>query len=505
MDKYGVETTYNALHQKMLQYIKTIYLGKNRDLRDVCAEELENPDCLSQKPYIEANPAYQVEKGGIFNIPDSEISPELKAFYRRMIDNKLGVFENPYVHQVNAMEAFYSGKDILVATGTGSGKTECFMWPIVGKMFAEANGHPASWKQRGVRALMLYPMNALVSDQMGRLRKMIGDRNGVFESFFSSIQCRRPQFGMYTGRTPYAGPQDPDEDKKLAKTLETNLVNCSDEAKKQLIKLGKYPAKQDVGKFVEKLKKGEHYTSPHDAELLTRKEIQEQCPDILITNYSMLEYMLIRPIEEGIWNETEKWLRADANNKLLFVIDEAHMYRGSSGGEVALLIRRLMNRLGINRDRIQFILTTASVPENDEEGIQQFANDLSSNSDPASKFVVIRGTPEALELDASKEYSATDFSCLNADDFLGNSSEKEKALKKLAGLLGYSPEELDLGNEEVAERWLYDALRKVKPVLRMLQKCRGNATRFSELASSAVTRRIDGGGNGVINSAAPPL
>lgn len=485
MDKYGVETTYNALHQKMLQYIKTIYLGKNRDLRDVCAEELENPECLSQKPYIEANPAYQVEKGGIFNISDSNISPELKAFYRSMIENKLGVFENPYVHQVKAMKAFYSGKDILVATGTGSGKTECFMWPIVGKMFNEAKSSPASWKQRGVRALMLYPMNALVSDQMGRLRKMVGDRNGVFESFFASIQCRRPQFGMYTGRTPYAGQQELNEDKKLAKTLESNLVKCSDEAKKQLIKLGKYPAKQDVALFVEKLKMGEHYTSPHDAELITRKEIQEQCPDILITNYSMLEYMLIRPIEEGIWNETEKWLRADANNKLLFVIDEAHMYRGSSGGEVALLIRRLMNRLGINRDRIQFILTTASVPEDDEEGIQQFANDLSSNSDPNSKFEIIRGTPETLELETSKEYNAGDFSGLNADDFLGNSDEKEEALRNLAGVLGYSPDELKFDDEVATERWLYDALRKVKPVLRMLGKCRGNATRFAELASTA--------------------
>lgn len=96
MNKYGVESTYEALRQKMLQYIKTIYLGKNHALREVCAEELEEPLCLSQYPYIEANPAYKVEESGIFNIDDSILPMEMKAFYRYMVDHKLGVFENPY-------------------------------------------------------------------------------------------------------------------------------------------------------------------------------------------------------------------------------------------------------------------------------------------------------------------------------------------------------------------------------------------------------------------------
>ena len=67
--------------------------------------------------------------------------------------------------------------------------------------------------------------------------------------------------------------------------------------------------------------------------------MQNFCPDILITNYSMLEYMLMRPIEQSIWKSTRDWLKRSKDNKLLFVIDEAHMYRGSAGGEVALLIR----------------------------------------------------------------------------------------------------------------------------------------------------------------------
>ena len=95
--------------------------------------------------------------------------------------------------------------------------------------------------------------------------------------------------------------------------------------------------------------------------------MQQFCPDILITNYSMLEYMLFRPREEKIWKNTKTWLDRDPSHRLLFIIDEAHMYKGSAGGEVALLIRRLLHKLDISRRRVQFILTTASMPDRSEE------------------------------------------------------------------------------------------------------------------------------------------
>lgn len=77
-----------------------------------------------------------------------------------------GVFESPYSHQIDALEAFWHEKDVLVSTGTGSGKTECFMWPLVSKLAVEAKVSEDSWRTRAVRALVLYPMNALVSDQL---------------------------------------------------------------------------------------------------------------------------------------------------------------------------------------------------------------------------------------------------------------------------------------------------------------------------------------------------
>src|SRR6202000_442093 len=99
---------------------------------------------------------------------------------------------------------------------------------------------------------------------------------------------------------------------------------------------------------------------PHDQELFTRHEVQEAPPDVLVTNYSMLEYMLMRPLERGIFDDTRDWLKANRGETLMLVMDEAHLYRGGGGSEVAPLIRRLTERLEISPGRVQAICATAS-------------------------------------------------------------------------------------------------------------------------------------------------
>jgi ATP-dependent helicase YprA (DUF1998 family) len=79
-------------------------------------------------------------------------------------------------------------------------------------------------------------------------------------------------------------------------------------------------------------------TLPEDPELLTRHEVHEAPPDILVTNYSMLEYMLMRPLERPVFDSTRLWLDQNPDERFLLVIDEAHLYRGAAGAEVALLI-----------------------------------------------------------------------------------------------------------------------------------------------------------------------
>ena len=106
-------------------------------------------------------------------------------------------------------------------------------------------------------------------------------------------------------------------------------------------------------------------TLPDDAELFTRHEVQEAPPDVLVTNYSMLEYMLMRPLERPIFDHTRDWLKANPEERFLLVIDEAHLYRGAAGAEVALLIRRLCARLGIPPERLQVICTSASMKDPD--------------------------------------------------------------------------------------------------------------------------------------------
>ena len=201
MDKYGVKSTHEAIKNKLIDYISTVYLGKNDALRAACISELEETGVLFQRPYIEANNAYlSVENG----ISGAELPSVVKNILQEMINKKLGVFENPYKHQIESLENYYRNKDLFVSTGTGSGKTECFMWPMVTKIVMEQMHSPETWKIRGVRTIMLYPMNALVSDQMGRLRKMIGNGDNGFHEIINRLApgCRVPQFGMYTGRTP---------------------------------------------------------------------------------------------------------------------------------------------------------------------------------------------------------------------------------------------------------------------------------------------------------------
>src|SRR5262249_46088959 len=136
---------------------------------------------------------------------------------------------------------------------------------------------------------------------------------------------------------------------------------------------GKWPAKPDLAAWYGKGpyfdKKKDRFrrcvTLPEDPELITRHEVHEAPPDVLVTNYSMLEYMLMRPLERPIFDRTREWLSQNPEERFLLVIDEAHLYRGAQGAEVALLIRRLRTRLGIPPERLQVICTSASFKDAD--------------------------------------------------------------------------------------------------------------------------------------------
>lgn len=482
MDKYGVKSTHEALKNKLINYISTVYLGKNDALRSACLSELEETGLLYQEPYIEANHAYLSIPDGISK---ADLPDDVKRILQEMINRNLGVFANPYLHQIESLENYYRGKDLFVSTGTGSGKTECFMWPLATKLLMEQINSPDTWKIRGIRTIMLYPMNALVSDQMGRLRKMIGNGKNGFHDIIRKIApgSRVPQFGMYTGRTPYPGENNFDENVKYAETIRRDILTQSEEVQDKLRELGKYPSKADLESFADRLEdQGAILTDPNDAELVTRYEMQMFCPDILITNYSMLEYMLMRPIEKPIWQSTRNWLDSSDDNKLLFIIDEAHMYRGSAGGEVALLIRRVLHKLGIGRDRVQFILTSASVPS-DDTPIYKFACELSAQNEKANNFKIISGKEEPIEFTAS-EINARNLLDFDIDALQGDWDTKKEAIADFARRIEFDMD-CNLDDEKSVEVWLYKCLFNTNPMRRIMQATRGNAMSFNQLALKA--------------------
>ena len=219
-----------------------------------------------------------------------------------------------YSHQEESIRLIKSGHSAVITTGTGSGKTESFLYPVLNEiLFEEENGN----HETGVRALFLYPMNALVNDQIDRVRKMLSKYPGI-------------TYGFFTGDT-----------------------------------------KESVSKdYREKLGEEEGVVIP-DNELVSREEIRANPPHLLFTNYAMLEYLLIRPNDYSILSPEH------LKNWKFVVLDEAHTYNGSLGIEISMLMRRLT---GLSEKKPRFLLTSATLGKQgeSENDIVDFAQKLTS-------------------------------------------------------------------------------------------------------------------------------
>lgn len=386
----------NRLKNRHKEYIQSSYHIRHERLiyeRQLMLENSEGRTNIMADPFLEAPPRYSANST---TFEQMNLPKEVRSVLNEFAEHEFGVYDPPYEHQAEALEKIFTDeKDVIVVTGTGSGKTEVFTYSILGKLAQE--GAKKSSDELGVRTLVLYPMNALVSDQLTRIRKMFGiQRNPTTQKNPQEIMSKyrthtnRPfRFAMYTGRTPYHGSYDKNKNNNRIKPIVDYFLNVQKHPLgKELEKMGRIPQK-DLSHFRKEGGRGtpdpKYRTHPDDAEYLTRQEMldpinrehfQGGTPELLITNYSMLEYMLIRPIEQPIIEDTKQWLKNNPEEKLLIVMDEAHLYRGSGGAEVALLLRRLMNRLGIESHRIQFILTSASFSGDAEI----FAEDLTQKS-----------------------------------------------------------------------------------------------------------------------------
>lgn len=386
------------------EYIEATYHIGNEAVIEKRRTLLNTPGVITQTPFLESTPRYT--KGDRFSdlgLP----APATELLHLLATPNEDGsrlLYDPPYSHQSDALQlAVNDGRNLAVTTGTGSGKTESFLMPVLSRLAIEATDEPLSFQQPAIRALLLYPMNALVNDQLARLRLMLGDER--VRDFFSSRGGRPARFARYTSRTLYPGVRTSSKDgdrlrpaiRDFYLRLEESAAGDGGQAEEdagliaELRRRGKWPAKADLRTWY-----GQDGTSwknramlqPDDAELLTRHEVHESPPDVLVTNYSMLEYMLLRPLERPVFDKTRQWLANQPDQKLILVIDEAHLYRGAAGAEVAMLIRRLCARLDITPDRLQTICTSASFQSSGKAA--EFSAQL-TGTDP-QKVEVLTGT-----------------------------------------------------------------------------------------------------------------
>ena len=401
--------TISEIRRALKDYIEATYHISHPSLVEQRKQLLEEPGAIYQTPFLESTPRYEAGRA-LADLHIHDAAKELLLAMAEPTEHRGALIHDPpYRHQAAAIEAIVSdGKSLALTTGTGSGKTESFLLPILSKLAIESATRPESFGQPSVRAVLLYPMNALVNDQLGRLRLFFGD--AAVSGMFMEWSKRPARFARYTSRTPYPGVRTTAKDQDRLRPIGEFYVDLMDRASdpddpdagaaahllESLQERGKWPAKPDLRSWYGRPgqrwrdRTGRYQRAvmqARDAELITRHEVLASPPDVLVTNYSMLEYMLMRPLERPIFERTRDWLAAHEDERLMLVVDEAHLYRGAAGAEVGLLLRRLRDRLGIPRDRLQVACTSASF--NDRDYAAEFAAEL-CGTDPDS-FVTLTG------------------------------------------------------------------------------------------------------------------
>ena len=409
IDPIGI---HQQLRDYFISYIETVYRIKRDDLSIQRRELLKQPGNLMADLFVEpilryqsADLSFEEMIDDISASPLSDFSKEERVAAIEMILSGLfpgkkvnGLLKRkslfkPYRHQVSMLaRGIKPGSPAIVTSGTGSGKTESFLLPILTKITAEAIhwSSPNSdylkgcwWKAdkpqfvlhrkgesnsrpKAVRALLIYPMNALVEDQLVRLRKML-DSPEAKSVLDERANGNRIFFGRYTGSSPVAGHlKHPRLDNKQEKKKEKNRLIRTVRALEGLSAIQDKARNYDSNKRSDEDDTRYLFPSTDGAELITRWDMQQTPPDILVTNMSMLSIMLSREVDEPIFSQTRNWLETDPNAYFYLVLDELHLIRGSTGSEISALIRLLINRLGLDtqqlRHKLRILASSASLP-----------------------------------------------------------------------------------------------------------------------------------------------
>ena len=252
----------NNVIEEYRDYLLTEFHAKDRSLREALERELDRPGFLAQEPFFQAHRPFKPGK----RWAELPLDPQLaRVMAERARSYGSSEPQFAFLHQSDSISHLLGpgASPLVVTTGTGSGKTECFLLPVIQNAIEDAT----RFKKSGLTAILLYPMNALANDQLARIES-------------------------YLAGSGFEGA----------------------------VRVGKYDR------------------STSEAE---RDKLRNNPPHILLTNYMMLEYLLVRPKDrEDIF----------ANHRCRFlVLDEVHTYRGTLGTNIALLVRRVQAHLALAR------------------------------------------------------------------------------------------------------------------------------------------------------------
>ena len=460
------------IKSEMLDYIDTAFDTRVDSFNQARRRHLANDGVMFQECFVE--PLLPYCKSGSLEGLRIQLEDKLgnhaaaSAFFQLCGRGLFQADWELYEHQRDMLLASAGGKHCVVTTGTGSGKTEAFFLPLFAALAKEAStwtapnpgetgwdwwrrreGNPARIVQssprsletrpQAVRALVLYPMNALVEDQLSRLRKAL-DCRMADERVVKHIRENRIYFGRFNGSSPVAGSPLAWKNGKfefnrlkierLRKALESahGASDAAEAAATDMLerlagdRLG--PEKRAESKAgLENLNESRTF-SPRiawdSAEMVSRWDMMAYPPDVLITNSSMLAVMLGRRrctdeqalagnsdlAEDMIFEKTREWLAKDKSHCFHLVIDEMHLYRGSAGTETAYLIRQLLDRLGLDANHSQFRLLGSSASFGPRpEDAQGFVSQLTGMDVAVAKerLAVVGG--RTVQLASDQEFS----------------------------------------------------------------------------------------------------
>jgi ATP-dependent helicase YprA (DUF1998 family) len=310
--------------------------GLNRWMERSLMRPAGSDGALVADPVIEIARSWQAAPEPLGALAPGLLSAELITALDKTAVARMPATRPAYAHQQAAWKATLTDhKSVIVTAGTGAGKTECFLIPIL----QDCLSHPRPGG--GVRAILIYPLNALIESQRERLAAWAEALGG------------KVRFALFNGNTP--------ETERKAK-LRSDKV-----------------------------------------ELRSREKIRECPPEILVTNITMLEYLLLRGADRPILDQSQGMLR-------WIVLDEAHSYAGSQAAEMALLLRRVRAGFGVGPEDVRLIATSATIggEERTEEKLADFAAALAGQS--PDRVAVIEGRERVTEMPVASADSALELS-----------------------------------------------------------------------------------------------